>query len=82
MSNIRIGKTGRIIRGANSGSFVKILDDGDNTGGYLILFAKDSTFLNGYDDWVESSKDLEKYFWEAGLEVDWNYADMVHELKN
>jgi hypothetical protein len=71
MTSIKIGTTGRIRKGDDVGSFVKILDDASNTGGYLIIISADKNFNEGYDDWVENKASLEKYFLESNWEIDW-----------
>ena len=59
------------MKGDDAGSFVKIQDDSENTGGYLILLSDRDDFSSGSDDWVEDSKALEQYFEESEWEVNW-----------
>jgi hypothetical protein len=68
---IRIGKKGRITKGTSAGWFVLVDDDSENTGGFLILTAKDIDFEDGFDNWVENMSSLEQYFQEAGWEIEW-----------
>lgn len=70
-STIQIGKKGRIIDGDSAGHFVLIQDDAANTGGYLILTAKDLNFQDGFDEWVENLEMLKQYFEEAHWEIEW-----------
>jgi hypothetical protein len=66
----KIGKKGRIKTGKYAGFFVRIDDDSQNTGGYLILIWKDSP-REGYDNWVENATDLEPFLLEAGWDIEW-----------
>jgi len=71
-SVVRIGVLGRITAGEEIGRYVKVEDDRENTGGYLILTADDPQLsFNGYDGWVESRQDLDGYFGESGWVVAW-----------
>jgi hypothetical protein len=65
-----IGKKGRIRNGKYAGFFVRIDDDSQNTGGYLILTWQDAPSL-GYDNWVENLADLEQFMNEAGWDIEW-----------
>ena len=66
----KIGKKGRIRNGKYAGFFVRIEDDSQNTGGYLILRWQDVPSV-GYDHWVENLADLEQYMNEAGWDIEW-----------
>jgi hypothetical protein len=69
--DIQINKIGKIILGDDKNSFVKIIDDGENTGGYLILTSKTIFFTDCFDDWVENFESLKKYFEESNWEIHW-----------
>jgi hypothetical protein len=71
MTNAIIGKTGRIVAGDDLGRFVKVVDDSENTGGFLVLTADDVEFRSGHDNWVEDEAALKRYFQEAGWLVEW-----------
>lgn len=66
----KIGKKGIIKGGPHEGFFVRIEDDSQNTGGFLILTWKDNP-ATGYDHWVENSADLDPFIREAGWNVEW-----------
>jgi hypothetical protein len=66
----KIGKKGRIRSGKDAGFFVRIQDDSQNTGGYLILIWQDVPSV-GYDYWVENLADLEQFMSEAGWDIEW-----------
>jgi hypothetical protein len=74
----KIGKKGRIKTGVYAGFFVRIQDDSQNTGGYLILTWRDTPFLTwrdtpsvGYDNWVENLADLDQFLHESGWDIEW-----------
>jgi hypothetical protein len=72
MNEIRIGELGEILTGSEAGRFVEVVDDAENTGGYLIVTYADSERApDVYDAWVESVVDVELYFEDAGWEVRW-----------
>ena len=66
----KIGKKGRVRKGKHAGFFVRIDDDSQNTGGYLILTWHEAPAI-GYDNWVENLVDLEQFFHEADWDVEW-----------
>jgi hypothetical protein len=66
----KIGKKGRIKTGEHAGFFVRIQDDSQNTGGYLILIWKDTPSV-GSDFWVEKLTDLDQFFNESGWDIEW-----------
>ena len=68
---VRIGQVGRIIAGDEAGKYVKVVDDKENTGGYLILTANTPDMRVGFDNWVENKESLSDYFVEAGWSVEW-----------
>lgn len=69
---VRIGQIGRNIAGDEAGKYVKVIDDEQNTGGYLILTATDPDMQVGFDNWVESKEALANYFIEAGWSIEWS----------
>lgn len=71
MLTIKIGNIGKIVKGDDVGNFVKIIDDSQNTGGFLIITSANQAFEEGYDDWVENEESLIKYFTESKWEIEW-----------
>lgn len=70
--SLRIGIVGRILSGEEVGRYVKVVDDSENTGGYLILTAADKELADaGADAWVETRDDLAAYFEESAWTVEW-----------
>ncbi|EIR1601438.1 hypothetical protein NMR69_003595 [Vibrio cholerae] len=71
---IKIEHIGKIVQGDDLGCEVQIIDDSENTSGYIISvsesFSQKSN--NCYDDWVEDYQALKGYFKESGWEVDWS----------
>lgn len=73
--DIKINKVGLIKEGLDKGWYVRIVEDFQNTGGYLIytfnsLDSNDPKFLI-YDSWVENLEDLKIYFDESSWCVEW-----------
>jgi len=76
---IQINKIGYILNGDDKGSYIQILDDSLNTGGYLILISSKATFEDNYDDWVEDYSSLEDYFIESNWKI--KYKDSYGDPK-
>lgn len=53
--------------------FIKILDDQENTGGFLVLLSENGNFSfpHGHDEWVEDLETLEEYLKETNWIVQW-----------
>ncbi len=68
---IKIGVVGKIVAGDESGSFLKVVDDTENTGGFLILTASTPEMIDGFDNWVENEKSLSRYFVESEWIIQW-----------
>lgn len=68
---IRLGTWGKIRKGYAAGQFVRIENDAEATGGYLVLIKPDPEGKDGHDNWVEKYEDLPQFFAEAGWEVEW-----------
>ncbi len=70
---IEIGKLGLIESGDEKGFQVKVLDDSESTGGFLILTGKNlnDSSVEAFDGWVGSYKELEGYFKESNWIIKW-----------
>lgn len=68
---IKVGQVGKILSGDEVGRYVKVIDDGPNTGGFLIVAAADPNLREGFDSWVENEELLRRFFEEAGWKVEW-----------
>jgi len=68
---IKIGIVGKIVAGDEAGSFVKVLDDTDKTGGFLILTSSTPEMKDGFDSWVENESSLKQYFVESNWVIRW-----------
>ena len=68
---IKVGAIGEIVAGDETGSFVKVLDDTKNTGGFLILTSSTPEMKDGFDNWVENENSLNQYFIESGWIIRW-----------
>jgi hypothetical protein len=71
MAAVPIGRVGKIVSGEEAGCFVKVADDSEATGGFLILTSSDPEFGSGYDNWVEDEAALTRYFQEACWLIEW-----------
>lgn len=69
--DIRLGTVGKIIHGEDSGSYIKIIHDELNTGGYLIITSNHLNFDTTHDNWVENLSNLQNYFIECKWIIDW-----------
>ncbi|HIF5961027.1 TPA: hypothetical protein ACX3FR_004599 [Vibrio parahaemolyticus] len=71
---IKIGQVGTIISGDEAGFEVIIIDDSENTGGYLICTSRSfkQKSSESYDGWVEDYESLVGYFLESNWVVDWS----------
>ncbi len=68
---IKIGVVGEIVAGDEIRSFIKVVDDTEKTGGFLILTSSTPEMKDGFDNWVENEKSLSKYFIESGWIIRW-----------
>ena len=72
MDFVPVGVIGKIVSpGDKYGWFVKVEDDSQNTGGYLVLEWRDSP-KTGSDCWVENRESVNQFFREAGWKVVWS----------
>jgi hypothetical protein len=70
---IKTNVVGRILEGDNRGWYIKIQEDFENSGGYLILVSDDQNFLSdkGFDYWVEKYDNLIGFFEESNWKIEW-----------
>lgn len=69
---IKINTVGKILTGHQAGWYVKIQDDREDSGGFLILTAESSEWNGkGFDNWVEDEDSLQKFFIQAGWTILW-----------
>lgn len=68
---IEIDHVGRIVEGNDAGTYVKVIDDTQSTGGFLILTSVHYDMLDGFDNWVENKESLARYFTESGWVIEW-----------
>ena len=70
--DIKIGQVGQITAGDDVGKYVKVVEDLESTGGYLILTAGEADMCDGFNSWVENRAALVQYFAESGWSIDWD----------
>lgn len=68
---IKIGKVGKIDSGDDAGSFIKVIDDAKQTGGFIILLSKSEKLENVFDYWVENEQSLKVFFEESNWLISW-----------
>jgi hypothetical protein len=60
-----------VVTGQNPGWFIEVARDSEGSGGYFVYTYPKSLHGEGFDDWVLTRDDLEFYFTQEGLTVDW-----------
>ncbi|WP_299589623.1 hypothetical protein [uncultured Microbulbifer sp.] len=70
---IQVGKIGLIESGDDQGLQVKIIDDSESTGGFLVLTGKELNNPNSpaFDSWVANIEELNSYFKESNWVIKW-----------
>ena len=68
---IELDVVGLIVMGDDEGGFVKVLDDSDATGGFLILVSQNPSMNPAFDSWVADKQAVNQFFEEAGWEISW-----------
>lgn len=72
---IPIEVIGTILNSRHAGHKVRVSDDSENTGGFLIFEwwqgSDGPNAANAFDSWVEKKADLEEFFLETGWVVQW-----------
>jgi hypothetical protein len=70
--NIKLNTVGKILEGnLDVGNYIKIIDDSENTGGYLILTSDNINLSNCFDDWAEDKKNLFEIFEARKWIIEW-----------
>ena len=55
------------------GWYIKILDDTENTGGYLVLQSPEINFQGfGYDNWFLNLEEIQQHFISNDIFIEWN----------
>jgi hypothetical protein len=75
---IPIGQKGRIVEGEEAGSYIKVIDDSEATGGLLILTSTSSDMNSVHDNWVVDEAALVEYFNESGWVIEWLSTSTGH----
>jgi len=75
---VPVGKLGQITRGADINKFVRILNDPENTGGFVILVSTSNRFIESTADLVNDRTALETYFAEADWDVKWRDLPTIY----
>jgi hypothetical protein len=76
--HIPIGQKGRIIKGENAGNYVKVVDDSEATGGFLIFISEFPDMNSVHDSWVIDKVALAEYFDESDWVIEWLSAPSGH----
>lgn len=66
-------RAGKILRGRETGFFVKFEHDPQNSGSYYIFTSRSITFSgpDSFDAWVENRDDLVSFFQESIWLIEW-----------
>jgi hypothetical protein len=76
MSKIPIGVQGRVMNTPQPGLTVRVENDSEDTGGFLIYQwwhgSQGPNQHGAFDDWVESVEGVEKFFAQKGWSVNWD----------
>ena len=77
---IPVGVLGRILAGQEKGRYVRVQDDRDRTGGFLILTGADRDLqMSGADNWVDGNAALVRFFEESGWLIEWEDETALEE---
>jgi hypothetical protein len=72
LRDLRLGTLGKITAGQEAGRVVEVIDDFENSGGFLIFtYADMDRSPEVFDSWVQTIIDVDLYFDESGWEVEW-----------
>jgi hypothetical protein len=68
---IIVGQWGKILEGENTGWYVLVKDDSSRTGGFYIFRSPEMSLDKTFDDWVETKRDISRFFQNAGWMIEW-----------
>lgn len=71
-----VNTRGKILNGQQKGWYIYIVDDRENTGGYLLLESESSDIFGsdgeGFDTWYETLYDIERQLINNAWSIDWD----------
>ena len=69
---IAVNRIGKITNGDMKNWYIKVLDDTENTGGYLFIESPNIDFRGeGYDNWFLDLKDVLPHIEHCKYQIEW-----------